>query len=144
MPLDRPLLRDRQLVMDQLDEHPIWPDPVQYQTTVVANVLVRRAGFTTLLCEWIARTSHYRTIQIYPVANNQILYMTLTVRDMDGVMANCVFGPDGRRVDIVVAITHGSYELENEEGDMETVWYERVILTTFPGAEVDADQLRTD
>ena len=136
--IERPLPRDRQLVMDQLDAHPIGPHPTQEKETVIDNPLPRRAGFTTLVCDWIARTSWRAPIQIYALGSTAAMWMERTVlQNMGGHPSNCAFiGGSYQSQEplvgegICVSITWETEQVEFE-GRLELVGHERVTLITF-------------
>jgi hypothetical protein len=135
--IERPLNQDRQTVMDQLDAHPIGPHPSLKKETIIDNPLLRRAGFTSLLCDWIARTSWYAPIQIYAIGVFSAMLMERRVSSMGGNLNNCAFIGGSYQsqeplvgIGLCMSITWKTEEVEFEDRT-ETVGHERVTLITF-------------
>lgn len=135
--IERPLTRERQAVMDKLDAfcHPseraqrpfVW---------IVDNPLPRRAGFTSLLCDWIARKSHTGDVIAVECAfsQRQTRMMEGMVQCMGGDMQNLVFlhaevETDSNRPLPSIAVRVTMHEVEVEfEGEPATIVEERVII----------------
>lgn len=136
--IERPLTRERQVVMDKLDAFCHPSDRAQRPSAYIAdNPLPRRAGFTSLLCDWIARKSHTGdVIAVECMFSHRLTRMVEgMVRFMGGDMQRVVFlrhdadWPASRsdRPSIAVCVTMHEVEVEFE-GEQATIVEERVII----------------
>lgn len=136
--IERPLAHERQSVMDKLDAFCHPSDRAQRPFTyIVDNPLPRRAGFTSLLCDWIARKSHTGDVITIECSFSQALTRTMKgmIRSMGGDMQRLVFlhfdadwtGTRCDRPSIAVRVTMHEVEVEFE-GEPATIVEERVVI----------------
>jgi len=135
--IERPLTRERQAVMDKLDAFCHPSDRAQRPFTyIVDNPLPRRAGFTSLLCDWIARKSHTGDVIVVECvfSRRHTKAMEGMTQCMGGNMQNLVFlyaevetDPNRPPPSIAVCVTMHEFEVEFE-GRQETVVEERVVI----------------
>jgi len=136
--IERPLARERQVVMDKLDAFCHPSDRAQRPfACIVDNPLPRRGGFTSLLCDWIARKSHTGDVITVECMFSHCLttMMKGMVRSMGGDMQRLVFlrsgadWPASRSDRPSIAVCVSMHEVEVEfEGEPATIVEERVII----------------
>jgi len=127
MSSERPLDATKQAILDELDsfQHP--------NMLIVTNGLSRGAGFTTLLCGWLARKSHSDVINLRGIGRRETQVMTGMITAAGGDMTRCHFAPDAFAVHERATMTvHVSLtqDLVSCGKRHELVRSERVIINT--------------